>query len=135
MIDSLVTAFRAPDIRRKILFTLGILFIFRVLTNVPVAGVDQARLSQLFESNQLLGLLDLFSGGGLATASIIGMGVNPYINASIIMRQIEVFVKGPGAGREQAIRSLQTAGLEVTAITDVTPIPHNGCRPPKRRRV
>jgi small subunit ribosomal protein S11 len=51
------------------------------------------------------------------------------------MRQIEVYVKGPGAGREQAIRSLQAAGLEVTAITDVTPIPHNGCRPPKRRRV
>ena len=51
------------------------------------------------------------------------------------MRQVEVYVKGPGAGREQAIRSLQAAGLEVTAITDVTPIPHNGCRPPKRRRV
>jgi len=51
------------------------------------------------------------------------------------MRSVEVFVKGPGAGREQAIRSLQAAGLEVTAITDVTPIPHNGCRPPKRRRV
>ena len=51
------------------------------------------------------------------------------------LRQIEVFVKGPGAGREQAIRSLQAAGLEVSAITDVTPIPHNGCRPPKRRRV
>jgi small subunit ribosomal protein S11 len=51
------------------------------------------------------------------------------------MRQVEVFVKGPGAGREQAIRSLQAAGLEVTAITDVTPTPHNGCRPPKRRRV
>ena len=51
------------------------------------------------------------------------------------MRHIEVFVKGPGAGREQAIRSLQSAGLEVTAITDVTPIPHNGCRPPKKRRV
>ena len=51
------------------------------------------------------------------------------------MRQVEVFVKGPGAGREQAIRSLQSAGLEVTAITDVTPVPHNGCRPPKRRRV
>ena len=51
------------------------------------------------------------------------------------MRHVEVFVKGPGAGREQAIRSLQSAGLEVTAITDVTPIPHNGCRPPKRRRV
>jgi small subunit ribosomal protein S11 len=51
------------------------------------------------------------------------------------MRQVEVYVKGPGAGREQAIRSLQAAGIEVTAITDVTPIPHNGCRPPKRRRV
>ena len=51
------------------------------------------------------------------------------------MRQVEVYVKGPGAGREQAVRSLQAAGLEVTAITDVTPIPHNGCRPPKRRRV
>jgi small subunit ribosomal protein S11 len=51
------------------------------------------------------------------------------------MRQVEVFVKGPGAGREQAIRSLQAAGLEVTAITDMTPTPHNGCRPPKRRRV
>ena len=51
------------------------------------------------------------------------------------LKQIEIFVKGPGAGREAAIRSLQAAGLEVTAITDVTPIPHNGCRPPKRRRV
>jgi len=51
------------------------------------------------------------------------------------MKQIEVFVKGPGSGREAAIRSLQAAGLEVNLIKDVTPIPHNGCRPPKRRRV
>ena len=51
------------------------------------------------------------------------------------MRSIEVFVRGPGSGREAAIRSLQAAGLEVSAINDVTPIPHNGCRPPKRRRV
>ena len=51
------------------------------------------------------------------------------------MRQIEVYVRGPGAGREAAIRSLQAAGLQVVSITDVTPIPHNGCRPPKRRRV
>ncbi|MBX5464022.1 MAG: 30S ribosomal protein S11 [Clostridia bacterium] len=51
------------------------------------------------------------------------------------MREVEVWVKGPGSGREAAIRSLQTAGLEVTAIRDVTPVPHNGCRPPKRRRV
>lgn len=51
------------------------------------------------------------------------------------LRTVEVFVKGPGAGREAAIRSLQAAGLEVSMIKDVTPIPHNGCRPPKRRRV
>jgi len=51
------------------------------------------------------------------------------------LKQIDVFVKGPGFGREAAIRSLQAAGLSVTSITDVTPIPHNGCRPPKRRRV
>ena len=51
------------------------------------------------------------------------------------LRKVEVHVKGPGVGREAAVRSLQAAGLEVTAIKDVTPIPHNGCRPPKRRRV
>ncbi len=51
------------------------------------------------------------------------------------LRKVEVFVKGPGAGRESAIRTLQNAGLEVTVIKDVTPLPHNGCRPPKRRRV
>ena len=51
------------------------------------------------------------------------------------MKTVEVFVKGPGSGREAAIRALQTAGLDVTLIKDVTPIPHNGCRPPKRRRV
>ena len=51
------------------------------------------------------------------------------------LRQIDVFVKGPGSGRESAIRALQAAGLQVNSITDVTPIPHNGCRPPKRRRV
>ena len=51
------------------------------------------------------------------------------------MKEVEVFVKGPGAGREAAIRALQAAGLEVSMIKDVTPIPHNGCRPPKKRRV
>jgi small subunit ribosomal protein S11 len=51
------------------------------------------------------------------------------------MREVDVYVKGPGPGRESAIRSLQAAGLKVTSITDVTPLPHNGCRPPKKRRV
>ena len=51
------------------------------------------------------------------------------------LRSVEVFVKGPGSGREAAIRALAANGLQVTSITDVTPVPHNGCRPPKRRRV
>ena len=51
------------------------------------------------------------------------------------LRQVDVYIKGPGAGREAAIRSLQAAGLTITSIRDITPIPHNGCRPPKRRRV
>jgi small subunit ribosomal protein S11 len=51
------------------------------------------------------------------------------------LRKVEVFVKGPGSGRESAIRTIQVAGIEVTAIRDVTPLPHNGCRPPKKRRV
>ena len=51
------------------------------------------------------------------------------------LRKVEVWVKGPGTGREASIRSLQASGMEITAIRDVTPIPHNGCRPPKRRRV
>ncbi len=51
------------------------------------------------------------------------------------LRQVEVYVKGPGSGREAAIRSLQASGIEITSIRDVTPIPHNGCRPPKRRRI
>jgi len=51
------------------------------------------------------------------------------------MRQVEVFINGPGSGRESSIRALQTAGLEITLIRDVTPVPHNGCKPPKKRRV
>ncbi len=51
------------------------------------------------------------------------------------MKEVEVFVKGPGGGRESAIRALQLAGLQVSSITDITPVPHNGCRPPKKRRV
>ncbi len=51
------------------------------------------------------------------------------------LRRVDVFISGPGGGREAAVRSLQTSGLEVTLIRDITPVPHNGCRPPKRRRV
>ena len=86
MFDSLLNAFRAPDIRRRILFVLGVLIIFRFLAHVPVPGVDREALSAFFQTNALFGLLDLFSGGGLSSFSVIGLGVNPYINASIIMQ-------------------------------------------------
>ena len=77
-----------------------------------------------------------FKGSKKSTPFAAGMAAEEAGKAAydMGMRKVEVFVKGLGPGRETAIRSLQTAGLEVTGITDVTPIPHNGCRPPKRPR-
>ena len=86
MLESLLQAFRAPDIRRRLLFVAFILIVFRFLAHVPVPGVDRTALASFFASNPLFGLLDLFSGGGLSTFSVIGLGLNPYINASIIMQ-------------------------------------------------
>jgi len=102
-------------------------------------------------NNTIVSISDM-SGGAVAWASAGGMGFagskksTPFAAQLAAeaaakksmehgMRQVEVHVKGPGAGREAAIRALQAAGLEITVIRDVTPIPHNGCRPPKRRRV
>lgn len=78
-----------------------------------------------------------FKGSRKGTPFAAGMAAEAAARAAMEhgVREIEVYVKGPGAGREAAIRSLQAAGLEVNLIKDVTPIPHNGCRPPKRRRV
>ncbi|HTG40915.1 MAG TPA: preprotein translocase subunit SecY [Methylomirabilota bacterium] len=86
MFDSLLNAFRAPDIRRRILYVLAILIVFRFLAHVPVPGVDKAQLASFISSNAIFGVLDLLSGGGLSSFSIIALGVNPYINASIIMQ-------------------------------------------------
>ncbi|MFM9165771.1 MAG: preprotein translocase subunit SecY, partial [Candidatus Limnocylindrus sp.] len=86
MIDTLVNAFRTPEIRRKLFFVAAMLVVFRLLSHVPVPGADPAALSDFFQDNALFGLLDLFSGGGLARFSVVGLGLNPYINASIIMQ-------------------------------------------------
>ncbi len=102
-------------------------------------------------NNTIVTITDI-NGNALAWASAGGLGFRgskkstPFAAQSAAetaaknameygLKTVEVYVKGPGAGRESAIRSLQTAGLDVTMIKDVTPIPHNGCRPPKRRRV
>ena len=79
-------AFRQPDLRWKLLFTFGMLVIFRFLANVPVPGADLDQLDRLFQGDQLLGFLDLFSGGALRNLSVASMGVYPYITASIIMQ-------------------------------------------------
>jgi len=84
--EALFNAFRAPDLRRRILYVALIILVFRALAHVPVPGVDPDKLKSFLESNAIFGLLDLFSGGGLANFSIVALGVNPYINASIIMQ-------------------------------------------------
>jgi preprotein translocase subunit SecY len=84
--ESLLNALRAPDIRRRLLYVAGILIIFRLLAHVPVPGVDRGALANFFNGNALINLLDLFSGGGLSSFAIVGLGMNPYINASIIMQ-------------------------------------------------
>ena len=75
----------------------------------------------------------------IVSVTATGYGITPETAAKAAMehglKSVEVFVKGPGQGRESAIRALETVGLQITMIKDVTPIPHNGCRPPKRRRV
>jgi preprotein translocase subunit SecY len=84
--ESLLNAFRAPDIRRRIFYVLGLLIVFRLLAAVPIPGVDKEQLTQFVQGNALVGLLDLFSGGGLSNFSVVALGMNPYINASIIMQ-------------------------------------------------
>src|SRR5213596_1686049 len=90
LIQALVNAIRLPELRNKILFTGGILIIFRFFANVAVPGASQTALANLFNNQALLGLLDLFSGGGLSRFSVVAMGMNPYINATIIMQLMTV---------------------------------------------
>ena len=85
-IRNALNAFKLPDLRRKILFTLAMLVAYRVAAHIPVPGVNADALRQLFDSNQLLGLLDMFSGGAMASFSVVALGVYPYITASIIMQ-------------------------------------------------
>ena len=86
MIEAARNAFRLPDLRRKILFTLFMLVIYRLAAHVPVPNIDREALNNLFNTNQLLNFIDLFSGGGLSNFSVVAMGVYPYITASIIMQ-------------------------------------------------
>ena len=92
MLGSFGDAFRLPDLKRRILFTLGVLFVFRLGAHIPTPGVDTAAMAQLFGGNNsgVLDFLNLFSGGALKNFSIFSLGVAPYINSSIVMQLLVV---------------------------------------------
>lgn len=100
----LLNAFKIAELRRKIFITIILIVIFRVVAHIPVGGVDINQLRALFASNQFLGLLDIFSGGTLANFSIISLGLNPYINASIIIQLLTmIFPKLEALSKEGEI--------------------------------
>src|SRR5205809_7433917 len=90
LLEALINAIRLPEHRNKILFTGGILIAFRLFANIAIPGVKQSALSLLFNQQALLALLDPFSGGGLSRSSVVAMGMNPYINATLIMQLLTV---------------------------------------------
>jgi len=92
MIDAIRNAFRLPDLRRKLLITIGILVIYRLASHIPVPGVNRQALAQIFESNQLLGLLNILSGSALSNFSVMAMGVYPYITSSIIIQLLQPII-------------------------------------------
>ena len=110
----------------------GIAHIHSTFNNTITTITDKEGNAIAWSSSGALG----FKGSKKSTPFAAGMAAEAAGRAAVDMgmKKVEVYVKGLGSGRETAIRSLQTAGLEITSITDITPIPHNGCRPPKRPR-
>ncbi len=90
MIDSFRDAFRLPDLKRRILFTMAVLFIYRLGSHIPTPGIDTVAMAKLFEQGGVLGFLDLFAGGALSRFSVFALGVAPYINSSIVMQLLVV---------------------------------------------
>jgi len=119
-------SFKAPDVRRKILFTAFILVVFRLFAHIPVAGVNIAQLQALFAGNQFLGLLNIFSGGTLANFSVMALGLNPYINASIIMQlgalvfpKLEALQKEGESGRQKINQYTRYLTVPLAAVQAV----------------
>jgi len=125
-LDSLKHLFRIKELRRKLLLTLFIFVIFRFIAHIPVPGVDLIALQQLFNSNQLLGMLDIFSGGTLANFSVMALGLGPYINASIvlqllmmIMPKLEELSKEGDFGREKINQYTRLLSIPLATIQAV----------------
>lgn len=125
---------RKPQKRRRVKKNVpsGIAFIHSTFNNTIITITDPAGNAIAWSSAGAIG----FKGSRKSTPFAAGLASEAAAKAAMDsgMQKVEVSVKGPGPGREAAIRSLQVAGLEITAIKDVTPVPHNGCRPPKRPR-
>jgi preprotein translocase subunit SecY len=122
LFQAMLDAFRLPDLRRRIFFTLGILIIFRFVAHVPLPGVDTVALQQLFERNAMLGMLDMFSGGAMRYFSVAAMGVYPYITASIVMQLMVPIIP-----RLQAISQEGEAGRhKINLITHWLTVPMAG---------
>ena len=124
---------RRPKRRERKNIAYGIAHIKSSFNNTIITITDQQGNTIAWASSGNVG----FKGSRKSTPFAAQMAAETAARKAmeIGLKQVEVYVKGPGAGREAAIRSLQAVGLEITAIHDVTPIPHDGCRPPKRRRV
>jgi preprotein translocase subunit SecY len=130
VIDSFRDAFKLPDLKRRILFTLGVLFIFRLGAHIPTPGIDASAMAQLFEQGAgVLGFLDIFAGGALRRFSIFALGVTPYINSSIVMQllvivfpALEKMQKEGEEGRKKIIRitrwgTILFAGIQAIGMT------------------
>jgi small subunit ribosomal protein S11 len=113
--------------------TLGAAHIQATFNNTIVTITDQNGGVVTWSSSGSLGFKGSRKGTPYAAQMAAEAAARKAVDSG--MKQLDVYVKGPGAGRESAIRALQAAGLDINLIKDVTPVPHNGCRPPKRRRV
>jgi preprotein translocase subunit SecY len=123
MLEALANAFRLPDLRRRILVTAGILVVFRLVAHIPVPGVNLTMLHQLFDSNSLMGMMDLFSGGAMYSYSVAAMGVYPYITASIIIQllipiipKLEEMYKEGEAGRQKVNLIMHVMTVPLAAL-------------------
>jgi len=117
---------KTPDVRKKLLFTATIFVVFRIFAHIPVAGVNLAALRTLFSQNQFLGLLDIFSGGTLANFSVMALGLNPYINASIILQlltmvfpKLEALSKEGESGRQKINQYTRMLTVPLAALNQL----------------
>jgi len=124
---------RGSTRREKKLVPIGAVHIQSTFNNTIVTVTDPQGNAVVWSSAGLAG----FKGSRKSTPFAAGLAATQAGKAALDMgmREVDIYVKGPGPGRESAVRSIQTAGLRVRSIKDVTPLPHNGCRPPKKRRV